>query len=77
MVLPNERKVKIMNEDLSRIISIFKSIVSLNDWKVERFDIQRILMHGANNYVGYITIYGDNKTLVIHSSGIFEWIDNE
>lgn len=66
-----------MNEDLTRVISIFKSIVSLNDLRVERFDIQRILLHGANNYVGYLTIYGKEKTLVIHSNGCFEWIDNE
>ena len=77
MVIPNERKVRIMNEDINRVISVFKSIVSLNELKVERFDIQRILRHGASSYVGYLTIYGEEKTLIIHPSGIFEWIDNE
>ena len=66
-----------MNEDINRVISVFKSIVSLNELKVERFDIQRILRHGASSYVGYLTIYGEEKTLIIHPSGIFEWIDNE
>ena len=64
-----------MNEDPARVITIFKSLVSLNEWHVVRFDIQRILlMHGMTNYVGYLTISGEEKTLVIRSSGIFKWI---
>lgn len=63
-----------MDEDLNRVISVFKSIVSLNDLKVERFDIQRILRHGASSYVGYLTIYGEEKTLLIRPSGIFEFV---
>mgnify|MGYP007101929698 CR=1 FL=1 len=57
------------------IIKVFESLVKLNEWEVERFDIQAY--HYANNkingYAGYVTIKGIENNLIIHDDGSFEW----
>ena len=78
MALPNEKEGKIMNEEMVRLISIFKSLVVLSNWDVERFDIQKFISpcNSKESYVGYVTIKGDKRTLMIRPSGTFEWLED-
>lgn len=67
-----------MNEEMARAISIFKSLVVLNNWDVERFDIQKYISPVCNDkesYIGYVSIKGVKNTLIIRSGGTFEWLD--
>ena len=67
-----------MNEEMARVISIFKSLVALNNWDVERFDIQKYISpcNSKESYIGYVLIKGEQKTLIIRSGGTFEWIED-
>lgn len=58
------------------VIEVFKSLVKLNGWEVERFDIQHY-KYGENieGYAGWVTIKDEKRQLVIHSNGSFEWAD--
>lgn len=59
---------------MSTVIRVMESLVKLNDWKVERFDIQAYdYGGGCEGYVGYLRIEGIDKTLIIRKDGSFEW----
>ena len=67
-----------MNEEMARVISMFKSLVVLNNWDVERFDIQEFISpcNRKESYIGYVTIKGDERTLIIRPGGTFEWLED-
>lgn len=61
---------------MSTIIKIMESLVKMNGWEVERFDIQAYHFgNGIDGYVGYLTIKGEPKTLLIRKGGSFEWFN--
>lgn len=61
---------------MTTIIRVMESIVKMNGWKVERFDIQAYHMaYGINEYVGYLTIEGKGQALRIREDGSFEWCE--
>lgn len=68
-----------MNEEMARVISIFKSLVVLNNWDVERFDIQKYISPVRNDkesYIGYVSIKGVKNALIIRAGGTFEWLED-
>lgn len=61
---------------MTTIIRVMESIVKMNGWKVERFDIQAYHMgYGFDGYVGYLTVEGNDKALRIRQDGSFEWCE--
>ena len=61
---------------MKTIINVMNSLVKMNDWKVERFDIQHFnIGYGIDGYVGYLYILG-KKTLKIREDGSFEFLEN-
>lgn len=59
------------------IINTFKSLVKLNHWDIERFDIQSYshLNGTITGYVGYVSIKGFKNDLIIRKDGSFEFSD--
>lgn len=62
-----------MDTNLNTVMKVFESLVKLNSWNVERFDIQAYNHSGFSGYAGYAYIKGYSKNLVIHGDGSFEW----
>ena len=62
-----------MDTNLNTVMKVFESLVKLNSWSVERFDIQAYTHSGISGYAGYAYIKGYSKHLVIHGDGSFEW----
>ena len=62
-------------ENMNVIINVAKSLCKLNNWKVERLDIQQYsMMDGKfSGYTGYLYVNG--KCLIIRGEGTFEYID--
>lgn len=58
------------------VIKVMESLVEMNGWKVERFDIQHYKYSGGiEGYVGYLDVEG-KKTILIRGDGSFEYKDN-
>ena len=65
-----------MNKELQTIMRIMESLVKMNKWTVERFDIQGFNYgSGISGYAGYLHITGKNEHLVIRCDGSFEWLE--
>lgn len=61
---------------MKTLINVMNSLVKMNDWKVERFDIQHFNHgYGIGGYVGYLYILGKN-TLIIREDGSFEFMED-
>lgn len=59
---------------MTTIIRIMESLVKINGWKVERFDIQAYHAgYGFDGYCGYLTVDGIDNQLRIRQDGSFEW----
>lgn len=63
-----------MTNKLNTVIKVFESLVKMNNWEVERFDIQAYNHgNGICGYAGLATIKGFNKVLVVRGDGSFDW----
>lgn len=57
---------------MSTIIKIFESLVKLNNWNVERFDLQGYNYGGGiEGYVGVLDT-AETGRILIHDDGSFE-----
>ena len=73
-VIRNHKGVLQMTNKLNTVIKVFESLVKMNNWEVERFDIQAYdYGKGICGYVGYATIKGFNRVLVVRGDGSFDW----
>jgi len=62
-----------MDTKLNTVMKVFESLVKLNGWNVERFDIQAHNLSGFSGYAGFAYIKGYSKQLVIRGDGSFGW----
>lgn len=63
---------------MDTVIKVFESLVKLNNYEVERFDLQAYdYGNGIAGYVGIMYIKGMKKTLIIHHNGSFDWSERE
>lgn len=61
---------------MKTVMRVFESLVKLNGWEVERFDLQRNSAKGIDDwYAGWLWIKGEDRKLVIREDGSFEWVD--
>lgn len=65
-----------MTNKLNTVIKVFESLVKMNNWEVERFDIQAYNYgNGICGYAGFATIKSLNRVrvLVVRGDGSFDW----
>ena len=63
---------------MNTIIAVMKSLVDMNEWVVERFDIQRItLPGGAFHYKAHLYIKFFDAHIIIRQDGSFNWNEME
>lgn len=63
-----------MNTKLQTIIRVMESLVKMNGWTVERFDIQAFdYGTGVAGYAGYLDIKENNERLIIRGDGSFSF----
>ena len=61
---------------MNTIIKVMESLVKLNNWTVERFDLHHYdAGDGFTGYVGYLTIVGNHADIRIREDGSFEFCD--
>ena len=66
-----------MNDKLKTIMKVMESLVKMNGWTVERFDIQAFdYGHGCAGYAGYLYTKENKKHLIIRGDGSFEFSEN-
>ena len=75
MVAGDRQKVRYY---MNTIIAVMKSLVDMNEWVVERFDIQRItLPGGAFHYKAHLYVKSFGAHIIIRQDGSFYWDDME
>lgn len=57
---------------MERVFNIMMSLVKMNDWKVDRFDIQASDLDTHDHYVAYLDF--NDRTIKIRDDGTFEFI---
>lgn len=60
---------------MNTIMNIARSLIIMNHWKVERFDIHHYeYEYGIAGYTGYLDIKIENRIerIIIHGDGSFE-----
>lgn len=60
---------------MNTIITVMKSLVALNGWEVERFDLHSMELRCQSYYSAYLYIKGIDKRILIRQDGSFEWYD--
>ena len=58
------------------IMNVMESLVTMNGWTVERFDIQRKEILGSELYTGFLTVKETAiNDIMIREDGTFEFMD--
>lgn len=58
------------------VIEIMKSLVKMNNWKVQRFDLQYYNYgKGVEGYTGYLDVETIEPTIIIKMNGSFEFAE--
>lgn len=58
------------------VLRVMESLVKINGWTVTRFDLQAFNYgNGIEGYAGYLDTVENDKRIVIHHDGSFEFLN--